>query len=105
MRRWLGLGALLTLFACSDGYSEYDQRPPPDYTGPSNGRFLIDWTIGGLPASADACSGVDHLVLALYSDDGRDITIEPIPCSLTRMRYDQLPDGPGTLRLDGIDAS
>jgi hypothetical protein len=83
---------------------------PPDTgsgtQGPlGDGRLLIAWTIGGQPASATACAGIDHLTLALFADTYGEVDIEPVPCSLTKFRYDALPEGSGVVRLDAIDAS
>lgn len=77
---------------------------PGTPAGLGAGKIFIDWTVAGQPPSKAACAGVDHLDLRLSSAWG-DVTISPIPCTLTRFRYDGLPDGPGTLSLDAHDAS
>jgi hypothetical protein len=37
------------------------------------------------------------------TSSGCDVEISPVPCALTRFRYDQLPDGPGTVTLNAVD--
>jgi hypothetical protein len=71
---------------------------------PGQGIVLLDWTIGGQPPSATACAGVDHLDLHVNIGSG-GVIIEPIPCTLTRLRYDHLPDGPGTVDVNAYDAT
>jgi hypothetical protein len=76
----------------------------PQAQGPlGDGRILIDWTIGAQPPSATACAGVDHLVLLLAYDDGQQVQIAPVPCTLTRFRYDYLPVGGGAVQLVALD--
>ncbi len=78
--------------------------PPQQQVAQGPGILLVDWTIGGAAPTAAACSGVDHLDLELVAGL-EDVVIHPIPCALTRLRYDHLPDGPGTLTIHAIDAS
>ena len=68
-----------------------------------DGKLFIRWTLGGMPPSDATCAGVDHLELTLVYLD-QTVTIAPIPCSLTRFRYDTLPVGVATLELDALDA-
>ncbi len=93
------------LLGCSGGYHQPDYRTDPGTPGDfGDGKLLIAWTIGGQPPTQAACAGVDHLVLAL--DNGYEqVEISPIPCLLTRFRYDGLPSGDATLSLTAYDAS
>jgi hypothetical protein len=73
------------------------------YTGPAGGaKLLIAWTLDGAEPSATACAGIDHLVLGL-SYAGESVAISPIPCDLTRFRYDGLPEGHAVLSLGAYD--
>ena len=74
------------------------------HSGPNgSGKILLAWTVGGNAPSMDACTGVDHLVLRLDNDRGAVVEIEPIPCTLTRFRYDNLPVGNSVIRMVGVD--
>jgi hypothetical protein len=69
------------------------------------GRISIAWTLGGQPASSASCAGVDHLILELQYNGGGGVEISPIPCTIGRLRYDQLPEGAADLILSAVDAS
>ena len=101
--------ACLSLGGCIFGNSgsgdDTSLQPNPMSTGPSgSGIILIDWTIHGTTPTAMSCTGVDHIELGLTYDDGSSVGIAPIPCTLTRLRYDHLPTGGGTLVLRAVDA-
>ena len=68
----------------------------------TGGKIFVEWTLGGAAPSAASCTGVDHIELALLYAQGY-VTIAPIPCTLTRFRYDALPEGDADLRLDAVD--
>jgi hypothetical protein len=80
----------------------------PPSAGPSapigDAKVLIDWTLGGAAPSAAGCAAVDHLQLVLVSDVDQ-VGIAPIPCTLTRFRYDNLPGGANTVQLFALDAA
>src|SRR5579883_1415903 len=70
-----------------------------------DGKLFIDWTLGGAPPSTASCARVDHLQLTLAYSDGSGVDIAPIPCTLTRFRYDNLPEGDATVEIDALDGS
>jgi hypothetical protein len=77
----------------------------PVATGPAgSARLLINWTINGAAPSETACKGIDHLEL-LVDDGARGVTISPVPCALTRFRFDNMPEGQVLLRLDALDGA
>ncbi len=59
----------------------------------------------GAPPSTASCARVDHLQLTLAYSDGSGVDIAPIPCTLTRFRYDNLPEGDATVEIDALDGS
>lgn len=63
------------------------------------GKILIAWTLNGVPASTDACNGVDHVDMTFQDSYGSLLTVSPIPCTLTRFRYENLPLGNAALRI------
>lgn len=69
-----------------------------------DGKMWIDWTIDGASPSAAACANVDHLVVDIQYRDGTGVEIEPVTCSLTRLRYDSLPSGPADITLTAVGA-
>src|SRR6516164_2513839 len=102
MRRIALVAAALCLFACDPGNSN---DPSSDGQGNyGNGKLFMSWTIGGQAPSVSACTGIDHLTLTL-DDNYQTATVDPIPCTLTRFRYDGLFEGPSTVRLDAIDTA
>ena len=97
--RSLALTLPITLGACTAHFAQ------PSCIGPIDGIALATWTLRGQPASAASCAGIDHLALTIFSNQcSGAATIEPIPCAAGRIRYDNLPRGPGTLELDALDA-
>jgi hypothetical protein len=68
------------------------------------GILLIDWTVHGQAASTASCSGVDKITLFLDSQLCGQVEIEPIVCAMDKLRYDELPEGPGEVVLQGTDA-
>lgn len=95
--RWLF--ALLLASSCGDtGSSRSACTRRPD------GVLVISWTVNGQDPGSEACGGVDHLVLTLVADSCQ-VRISPVPCNLDRLRYDRLPDGPGTVMLEALSAS
>ena len=109
MRRFrlAGLCLVPLLWGC---FGVDPSSPPSGGQGPAvasgpqgDGKLFIQWTLGGQPPSDTSCAGVDQLRLSLvYVNDS--VTIEPIPCTLNRFRYDGLPAGVATLQLDALDA-
>jgi hypothetical protein len=96
------LVAVFALGGCFDFGGPGSQPPPGGGGGDGTAKLLIAWTVGGQPPAAASCTGVDHLVLDLdYA--GGSVEIAPIPCDLTRFRYDRLPEGDATLRLTALD--
>jgi hypothetical protein len=75
----------------------------PDATQ-GTGKIFVDWTLAGRAPSDASCTGIDHLTL-LLTYDTRQVEIAPIPCTLTRFRYDTLPEGLATIEIDGLDTS
>ena len=100
--RWnLLLVSLALSVGCGGRHASFTGMPGSD-AALGTGKILIDWTLGGDPPSKAACAAIDHLDLNLASGWG-EITISPVPCTLTRFRYDGLPDGPGTLTMNAYD--
>lgn len=85
----LSLG-VLGLGGCGAGSYYPEQRP---------GVIVIAWTVNGLPASPDACAGVDHMDMTFQDSSGALVTVSPIPCTLDRFRYENLPLGSAALRI------
>jgi hypothetical protein len=69
------------------------------YPEQRSGKIVIAWTVNGLPASTDACAGVDHMDMTFQDSSGAQLTVSPIPCTLTRFRYENLPLGNAALRI------
>lgn len=103
--------ASLALFVGGCGFGDGfggsgDSDEGTHYSGPTGGgKLLIAWTLDGAPPSDATCAAIDHLVLGLDYDDGSRVAISPIPCSLTRFRYDGLPAGHATLSLGAYDST
>ena len=94
------LSAVATLAGCG-----FDSGPDVQHPGTQGaGRILINWTIGGQPPSTTSCAGIDHLRLRVetYSDA---VIISPVPCTNDRVRFDNLPEGTGIVRLTAVDAN
>jgi hypothetical protein len=92
--------------ACGGGASS--GGPQPVRTEPclqaQDGILSLSWTVDGQAPTSSACAGIDHLELFL-STSGCDVEISPVPCTLDRFRYDQLPDGPAAVMLDAVDGN
>jgi hypothetical protein len=71
---------------------------------PQDGILLLQWTVHGAPPSATSCAGIDHLVLDFETESCGSGTIEPVPCTLTKFRYDDLPEGQAAITLTAVDA-
>src|SRR5579871_3329665 len=104
MTRWMLALPLILVAGCwSDGPTQSQVDPNSQQTF-GDAKLLIDWTIGGQAPSTTLCATVDHL--ALYLDNGtQQVEISPIPCNLTRFRYDGMPDGAAQIELDAFDAN
>jgi hypothetical protein len=95
----------LAFAGCFGGDGSFGSSPPPPSGGGLNGsgKLLIAWTVGGAAPAAPSCAGIDHLVLDLDYGPAGSAEISPIPCDLTRFRYDTLPEGAVTLQLSAVD--
>lgn len=94
-QRWLAALAFLSLGGLGlggCGAGSYGQ-------GQNSGTILIAWTLNGQPASQTACSRVDHVDMTFQDSAGGLLTVSPIPCTLTRFRYEKLSVGNAALRI------
>ncbi|MSP63070.1 MAG: hypothetical protein EXR72_22580 [Myxococcales bacterium] len=87
-----------------DGPTQYRVDPGAGSGQLGAGKIFIQWTLAGQPPSPAACTGVDHLDVRLETSTAQ-VTISPVPCTLTRFRFDGMPEGPGNLLITGFDAS
>ena len=108
---WASLALPLIAFgpsACGPGAPPDQGYVTPDATSQGSvagtgGKLFVNWTLDGSAPTAALCKSIDHLTLALFYAQGR-VTIDPIPCTLTRFRYDGLPPGSADLEIGGYDA-
>jgi hypothetical protein len=93
--------ASLVAIGCGPGSSGSHQ---PIYTciHGNSGIILLDWTIKGQPPSTMSCSGLTKITLDLRTDDCGEVEIDPIPCTLDKFLYEELPEGGGEVILYGI---
>ena len=70
----------------------------------NEGVVSIRWTIDGVEPSATSCSGIARLQLRVTSSCN-DGVISPIPCDLSKVRFDAQPEGDLSLLLEAIGPS
>ncbi len=101
--RWL-----LALFLAGFGGCIWSDPPPTiaNTCSPQgdDGVISIRWTIDGAAPSAMSCSGIARLQLRVTSSCN-DGVISPIPCDLSKLRFDQQPEGDLSLLLEAIGPS
>ncbi len=93
---------LSLLAGCSFG-PHGDGGHPQQCSG--DGVLLIAWTLHGQAPSTTACSGIDHLEVDISPLDCGAFAIAPVPCELTRFRYDGFPDGAARVGVSALDAN
>ncbi len=77
---------------------------PPSSEGCDTGVLYISWTIDGKPPSATSCAGIDHLTVTIDGSCDK-VSIAPVPCTLDKFEYDDLPSGSDTIEIVGVDST
>ncbi len=102
VRRTLAILIGLTLVGCG---KLPQQQPHFSCNAPQDGIVLISWTVRGAAPSSTSCAGIDHLVVEFDTQACGGGSIEPVPCDLTKWRYDDLPRGPAQILVTAVDAN
>ncbi len=72
---------------------------------PQDGVLSIQWTIDGQSPTDALCANVARLQLTVSGACGGYGMISPIPCNLTKVRFDRQPHGSLDLLLEAIGPS